>query len=194
MIRAARIALLVVGLVAAASCDRGEEPDDIAATPEATPAATPCVLDGGAEETVESDRRVSDTPLLNDVRFNTKGCPRVVFAFENEVPPYTIGYDDPPFAECGSGEEISTTGWGASAFLAFHSDTASGVDLSGPTFRITYEGDKDIDVGSSILRRIRETCDHEATLEWVIALDERRPFKVFALADPPRIVVDIDGS
>lgn len=186
--RARWVVLIVAGLVLLSSCRR--QSDELAeATP--VPTATPCALDGAGEATVVDDRAVTDVPLLTEVRFDPEGCPRVVFVFENELAPYSIGYDEPPFAECGSGEGISTGAWGASGYIVFHSDTASGVDLSGETFRETYTGDEDIEVSAPILRRIRRTCDFEATLEWVIALDERRPFKVSTLTGPPRIVIDV---
>ena len=183
----------------ATSCSRGEAPDALAspaATSPAgqTPGATPCVLEGVNEES-ESDEGSGEGPaFLTEVRFDPDGCPRVAFVFENEVPPYEVGYEDPPLSECGSGENVPTDGWGASAFLTFHSNSASGVDLSKDPYRETYTGDKDIDVSAPVLRRIRGTCDFEATLEWVIALDERRPFRVFTLSDPPRLVVDISAG
>lgn len=128
------------------------------------------------------------------MRYSGTDCPRVVFEFENRTPSYVVEYRQPPFSECGSGEPIETTGWGASAYIVFHSNDASGVDLSGATYRQTYTKSKDIKPSSRILRRIRQTCDFEATLEWVVALDTRHPFKVSALQSQPRLVIDVSEA
>lgn len=182
--------LLVAVFVLLVSCDR---PAEERAQPTPEPVGSPCVLEGADEATVADDRTAGEIPLLTDVLLGEEGCPSVAFVFENEVPPHTVGYRDPPFAECGSGREVPTAGWGASAYIVFHSLMASGVDLSGETFRETYTDERDIDVGGDVLRRIRQTCDFEATLEWVIALDARRPFRVSTRADPPRVVIDVAG-
>jgi hypothetical protein len=128
--------------------------------------------------------------LLRDVRYSTSACPRVVFEFENHAPSYAVGYAKPPFANCGSGERVDNSSWGASAYLVVHSNAASGVDLSGPTFRQTYTKSTDIAVSSGILRRIHETCDFEGVLEWVVALGERHAFRASTLTSPARLVID----
>ena len=164
-----------------------------AASATATPTATPCAVAGGSTATARKER--SDGPaLLKDVRYAATGCPRVVFEFENAPPSYVVEYRRPPFSECGSGKQVDTSTWGAGAYLVFHSNSASGVDLSGPTFRQTYTKSKDIAVSSPILRRIRETCDFEATLEWIVALDASHAFKVSTLGSPPRLVIDISQA
>jgi hypothetical protein len=117
----------------------------------------------------------------------------VVFEFENAPPSYVVEYRNPPFSNCGSGARVDTSAWGSTAYLVFHSNSASGVDLSGPTFRLTYKKSKDLAPGSAILRRIRETCDFEGTLEWIVALDARHPFKVSKLSAPARLVIDISA-
>lgn len=190
-----RAALLLVLAFLSAACGREAE-DRAAETP--GPTATPCVLEGGTENTVSVQADHAEPApgiaLLSEVRFTEEGCPTVAFVFENASPSYQLGYQDPPFSECGSGDRIPTSGWGASAYLVFHSDEASGVDLSGAEFRQTYDGDADIDVGSPILRRIRRTCDFEATIEWVIALDERRPYEDGTVPDAPGVLVTLDAS
>lgn len=200
-----RLAFAMLMLVVVVGCGRNGEPQTIASPdataaetsePDQTPAATPCVLEGVNEQS-ESEDAPSDADgpaFLTEVRFTPDGCPRVAFVFENHVPEYRVGYEDGDLAECGSGETIETDDWGASAFITFHSNSASGVDLSKDPYRQTYTGDKDIDVDAPVLRRIRQTCDFEATLEWAIAVDERRPFRVFTLKDPPRLVVDVSAG
>jgi hypothetical protein len=166
----------------------------VAPTVTPSPAATPCAVAGAGTAPVRHDAASGTQALLHDVRYTATACPRVVFEFENVTPPYVVEYRPPPFSECGSGARVDTSTWGASAYLVFHSNLASGVDLAHSTFRRTYTKSKDITVPSPVLRRIHETCDYEATLEWVIALDARHPFKVSALQSPPRLVIDISQA
>jgi hypothetical protein len=164
-------------------------------TPSApTPTATPCAVTGAGTKRGESTKSIGATALLRAVRHDPGGCPRVVFEFENGVPPYKVEYRDPPFANCGSGAHADTSAWGAAAFLIFHATEASGADLGGAGFRQTYKGSKDIAATSPVLRRIHETCDFESVLDWVIALDARHPFKVSSVGSPPRVVIDISGT
>lgn len=158
----------------------------------ASPQAPPCTLDEGGQDPHEEDVSPDETALLADVRTEPDGCPQVVFTFENTLPDQRVEYVEPPFIECGSGEEIDTTGWGAEAFIAVHLEPASGVDLSGAEFREVYEGPADIEVDGEVLKRVRRTCDFEATMEWVIALSGRRDF--LASASQTEVVIDISGA
>jgi putative hemolysin len=196
-------AVLVVGLVLAGCSSKKQAEPAASETPAATatatagtptPTATPCAVPGATTQAVEESGSGKQA-LLNDVGAATTTCPRVVFAFEN-IPPvsYVVEYRNPPFSNCGSGARVDTSGWGSSAYVVFHSNQASGVDLTGPTFRQTYKKSKDIAVASPVLRRVYETCDFEGTLEWVIALDARHSFKVSKLTGPPRLVVDISQA
>lgn len=151
-------------------------------------------MEGAGTAKVTKDVDATETALLSDINHKTDGCPRVVFVFENETPSYRVEYQDPPPTQCGSGESVDTSTWGSSAYLVFHASGASGADQSGSELRITYEGEKDIAVSSEILKRIHGTCDFEAELEWIIALDAQRAFKVFTLEGPPRVVIDIQQT
>lgn len=151
-------------------------------------------MPGSGTQSQQGPAAAGTQALLSDVRFATTACPRVVFQFENHAPSFVVEYRRPPFANCGSGAAVDTSAWGSSAYIVFHSNAASGVDLSGTTFRQTYTKSKDIAVSSPVLRRIRETCDFEGTLEWVVALDARHRFKVSARDSPPRLVVDVSQA
>ena len=162
-------------------------------TAAASPTASPCAVAGATTQSAQASG-TGKQALLTDVRHVSSGCARVVFEFENVPPAYTVSYQNPPFANCGSGARVDTSSWGSSAYLMFHSNQASGVDLAGPSFRTTYKGSKDIAVAGPVVRRIHETCDFEATLNWLIALDARHPFKVSVLSGPPRLVIDISQA
>jgi len=195
--RVCAAALLVA--VAAVGCSSRPAPsaEPSASTPLATsppPTATPCVVAGAEMTPARRSAASGEQALLADVRYSTGACPRVVFQFENRTPSYLVEYREPPFAQCASGQVVDTSGWGAGAYLVVHSNDAAGVDTTHPTFRQTYTKSKDIAISSAILRRLHETCDFEATLEWVIGLDARRPYKVSVFSSPPRLVVDVAAA
>jgi hypothetical protein len=192
--------LVAIGLVLSGCSSKKQSEPSMSATPPATataavpPTAPPCTVAGASTQAVE-ETGSGKQALLSDVRASATACPRVVFEFENVVPvSYVVEYRTGPFSNCGSGARVDTAAWGASAYLVFHSNQASGVDLAGPAFRQTYKKSKDIAVSSPVLRRVRETCDFEGTLEWLIAMDARHTFKVTKLTGPSRLVVDVSAG
>jgi hypothetical protein len=116
-----------------------------------------------------------------------------VLEFENHVPSYKVGYVDPPIEECGSGDEAPTEDWGSDAYLSIRLEPASSADMT-QELRMTYEGPRDFDIDGPVLKHLKKTCDFEAVMEWVIALDTEHDFKVDTFDDPPRLVIDISGS
>lgn len=164
-----------------------------ATTTEAT--ASPlaaCTLEEGGQDRYEETVSPDEVALLADVGTEPEGCPQVVFTFENTLPDQRVEYREPPFVECGSGEEIDTSEWGADAFITVHLEPASGVDQSGTEFREVYDGPADIEVDGEVLTRVRRTCDFEATMEWVIALTGPRDFVVSGAET--EIVIDISEA
>ena len=177
----------------AGACDRSDTEDPqtaptaTAAAP--TPEPTPCVLEDASEKTRSNE---SDQPFspVTDVRWDTsKGCPRIVFEFRDHVPGYTVEYADAPFSECGSGEEVDVDEWDATGYLSVRMEPSGGGDME--TGKPTYDGPRDISVDGDVLKHLRRVCDFEAVYEWVIGVDEERPFEVRAFEDPSRLVVDI---
>lgn len=186
-------ASLVLVLFAACGNDDGAEPTGATAGASPTPAPTPCALDGGSTDPQRSSAQPEWAPLA-DLRHSTEGCPRIVFEFTDHEPDYLVEYAEEPFSECGSGEEVSTAGWEAEAFLRVRLEPSGTADLSDPSAKQTYEGPRDIEVDGPVLKRMRVICDFEAVLEWVIGLDERRQFSVVVLDDPSRIVIDVSEA
>jgi hypothetical protein len=192
----ALIAMCGVLLLTTACGNSGDnaqtEPTDTA-TASATPVATPCVLEGAdlAPKEVSTTEPVA---LLTDVRPNADGCPRVVLEFKDHVPAYKVEYVDPPISDCGSGENAPIDEWGADAFLSVRMEPASSADMTDENAALTYDGPRDFDVNGTVLRHLKKTCDFEAVMVWVIALDAKHPFKVDTFEDPARLVVDISGS
>lgn len=187
----ATASVVLLLFAACSSDDDGQRTGAARATP--TPAPTPCALDGGSTQAQASSTQPEWAPL-SDLRHSTDGCPRIVFEFAGHEPDYRVEYATGPFSECGSGEEVSTAGWDAGAFLRVRLEPSGTADLSDPAAKQTYTGPRDIEVDGRVLKHMKVICDFEAVLEWVIGLDEERDFAVVVLDDPSRIVVDVSES
>lgn len=122
------------------------------------------------------------------------GCPRVVFEFRgDDTAGYVVSYAKPPFSQCGSGEEVSTDGWGASAYMQVKLEPSSSVDLMKEAEE-TYTGPRDIPLDGEILKHMKVICDFEAQFVWLIGIDDEHPFQVTTFESPPRLVIDIAGA
>ena len=182
-------------LIAFTGCDRAEDERTAETTspPAATPTPTACSVTDATSQTQRSDTMPESAPLT-DLRYDDEDCPRIAFEFVDHQPAYAVGYASPPFSECGSGEEVSTEGWGAGAFLRVRLEPSGTVDTSDPEARQTYTGPRDIDARGRILKHFRVVCDFEAVLEWIVGLDSKHDFRVFTLDDPSRVVIDISET
>jgi hypothetical protein len=191
---AAICCLLLLPLVA---CGRGDDPS-VPAEPtttlaSATPEPTPCVLEGASTKT-QAEEVTDDVAQVTDVRWDdADGCPRVVFEFQQQVANYEVRYTD-DVSDCGSGEKPPVEEWDAEAFLLVHMTPAGGPDPASETGEPVYKGPRDIAVDGPILKHLKVTCDFEAVFDWIVALDEKHPFTVVTLQDPPRLVIDISES
>ena len=131
--------------------------------------------------------------LLTDVRTGDHEChERIVFDFDadgfdaGQISYHHIGYRDPPFTGT-QGDPIDVDG---SAFLEIVMWHASGYDIE--ELEPTYTGPEEIKPADlEFVQEIQLLEDFEATLVWVIGLDQRRAFTVFELDDPDRLVIDI---
>jgi hypothetical protein len=198
-------------LIGLAACDREERkgttptrPADpgTAATVATTPtrAALPTVV--GPHRGFATDRvivggpgpdGVQASPLFRQVRFAAgDGYDRAVFEFETAMPygGFYVEYSDGD-ALGDAGCEAPPRRPGADLVASFHgTGTHEGVypDLG----RRSYTGRERIRPASTegILEAVLY-CEFEATVEWVLVVRDRRPFRVSTLADPPRIVVDV---
>lgn len=112
------------------------------------------------------------------------GFDRFVMVFSDRVPGYTVRYPDGPLHECGSGEPIDA---GAPEALHVDLEPASAHNQRGHS---TLE-EREISPGLPALRSGRLVCDFEGHVEWVVGLERRAPFRVFALDRPARLVLDV---
>jgi hypothetical protein len=194
-------AVWCVSLIVLSACGDGqEEPEalptaEIPSLPAETPSATPCVLEEAETDPQKSEGTPPFAPVT-DVRPNaSNACPRVVFEFDgDQTPGYLVEYAKPPFSECGSGEEVNTSAWSSDAFLRVRMEPSASVDMMSEDAAETYTGPRDISLDGTVLKHMKVVCDFEAVFEWIVGLDDTRPFAVSTLADPARLVIDISGG
>ena len=150
---------------------------------------------GGATTPVESVPEGAGTALLERIDVGRhEGYDRVVFRFENLRPGYKVAYVDRPIVEDGSGAPIEVAG---GAVLLIRMEPASGFDLATGEGRLVYKGPRRIegaDAGTSVVREVVRSGDFEAVLSWAIGVQERVDFRVQALDDPARLVVDVRAA
>lgn len=149
-----------------------------------------CVFSGStADRTFRPDSHVMQQ---TDIRAGAHECfGRVVFTFSVEAGPADgttsdeIGYRSPPFAG-PSGTPVDVAG---GAFLEVLLFGARAYD--GQTGAPTYTGPAEIRPGLTAIRELQLVEDFEALLVWVVGVDRRRPFNVFQLDGPDRLVIDV---
>jgi hypothetical protein len=100
------------------------------------------------------------------------------------LPGYHVEYVDRPLIQCGSGQEIHPIG---SAWLELRLYPANAHTEAGAP---TLPG-REIPLQGRLLRRMYLTCDFEAVTTLVSAVEAPNPYRVFTLAGPPRIVIDV---
>lgn len=135
---------------------------------------------------VEATHDVTDAPLLTDVRVvPNEGFDRVVLEFiDEEFPSYRIGYVDAPVLQCGSGDPVTIAG---EALLLVRLQPANAHDEQGES---TID-DRSVASALPVLREVTLTCDFEAHVEWVLGVASVNPFRVMELAEPARLVIDV---
>jgi hypothetical protein len=124
---------------------------------------------------------------VTDVRVGTHdGYDRVVFEFDSGLPEAFVEGALPPFYADGSGFEIEVTG---SAFLKV---TMHGATKLSPEGGVTYGGATNFEPAFHRLLQLLEGGDFEAVSTWYLGLDGGSCFRVLALSDPSRLVIDIE--
>ena len=129
----------------------------------------------------------TDRAQITDVRVGThEGYDRVVFEFDSGLPDAVIEGVLPPFYADPSGLEIEVAG---SAFLKV---TMHGGTKVSPDGVVTYDGSTDIEPGFERLVELVEAGDFEAVSTWYLGLDGGSCIRVLTLADPARLVIDVE--
>ena len=134
--------------------------------------------------TFSKDAPGIEPPLVVDIRAaRNEGFDRVVFEFDgDEVPGYQVEYVE-SVAECGSGATVEITG---EATVSVTIQPANAHDEDGNE---TVPRDVPTE-GTAAVREVRNFCDFEAVVGYGIGLGGARPYRVFELEGPPRLVVD----
>jgi hypothetical protein len=115
------------------------------------------------------------------------GYDRLVLEFTDRVPGYTIGYRPLPAHQDASGFEIPLPGAGALLQLSMSPATGAGWG-GGPS---TYSGPAALSADTTSVTEVKSAGDFEAVLTWVAGIRTHQPFRVEALDNPPRLVVDV---
>jgi len=185
----AAVAVTAGGLLLAA-CGTGEAPSRASATDPSTtaePTAEPPTPDGpafGPATEVQLSKPSGEWDLqLADVRLGEHdGFDRLVLDFAGSgAPGWGVEYADRAVAE-GSGEIVPLAG---DRVLTI---SASGTAMPEPG---SYETPRRLGPSGG-LAEVRVGGWFEGYVQVFVGLDgDARPFRVFALADPPRLVVDV---
>ena len=177
--------------------------DDVLVTDPPEPTAAPTTTTAAPTTTTTlppfpgdldpKDAPVSGSPNGNLVDVRTgkhPGFTRIVWEMDGATgtPWYQIGFGTPPFVNIG-GFEVPVDG---SAFLHVFFFPGMRYDISDPVDIVqTYFGPEVIVVGVGSVEEVVFIEDFEATMEWVVGLTAEKPFHVFTLENPTRLVIDI---
>lgn len=178
----------------AARADSAPVPDATAVTDSARTAgaAADSAAEAGSAESIPDGWEGAEVAVsgeghgvLTAVRTGRHGGhDRMVFEFEGELPGYTVRYPSEPLRQCGSGQPILVDEPHA---LQIVLRSAAAHDDAG---QATVQ-DRRRAPALPVLRTARLTCDYEGEVEWVLGVDRRAGFRVFALDGPARLVVDL---
>jgi hypothetical protein len=162
-------------------------PSSTPAQASATPAAEP--TDGLAAFTCNQPASGVGSVAraqITDIRVGTHdGYDRVVFEFDAGIPPYTVEPATPPFTADASGLPIDVAG---AAFLHI---VLNGGTTVGSDGALTYTGATNFTPGFDELTQLIEGGDFEAVSTWYAGLATEPCIRVLTLADPSRLVLDI---
>ncbi len=190
------VAVLMLAALALAACDDDDDTDGASPTQGATGTRTPAgsasatagPFEGGRDPVEGAGLGATPSPagqcMLVDVRAGEQaGFDRAVFEFENCLPGYRVQYEDEAVA-CGSGEIEDAAG---NAILEVRFEPAAAHNEAGMTTVPSLE----LMPGLNEIVELDSTCDFEGVVVWAIGLTSEADFRVSALTDPFRLVVDV---
>jgi hypothetical protein len=133
------------------------------------------------------------TSLLSAVRASRhEGYDRVVFEFTaaSSLPGYSVSYVDEPVTEDGSGKQVEVAG---DHVVLVRMEHASGADLTKESAPQTYTGPTRFTPGTPEVSELVRTGDFEGVLSWAIGVHDKVAFRVLALQNPSRLVIDLQN-
>ncbi len=187
--------VVVVAIGSLVACGgRDEAPVSSATTtvPDSSTATPLPALEGATTDPVIWKSTSTEVELLTAVRASRHtGYDRVVFEFREGVPGYDIRYVVPPVRADGSGEEIAV---GGSAVLRVRMEPALDADLTQESAPLTYKGPTRFSPDTTSVAELARAGGFEAVLTWAVGVEEKQPFRVTRLQDPPRLVIDLSAG
>ncbi len=154
--------------------------------PSTTPGIDP--MEGASTTPITVAATSTETALLTDVKAaRHEGYDRVVFVFRNVVPGYDIRYVERPVTQDGSGAEVTVAG---AYVVRVRMQPALDADLTQESAPPTYSGPNRFSPGTPEVAELVRAGGFEAVLTWLAGLNDRVDFRAFALAAPPRLVID----
>jgi hypothetical protein len=108
---------------------------------------------------------------------------RVTIELAGALPGYRVAWAPARPRQCGSGKAVDA---GGTAWLVVRLDPAQAHDEQG---RVTVDTSES--PGLPAVGAMASSCDFEGVVSWVLGSPARLPFRVLALSDPPRLVVDV---
>jgi hypothetical protein len=187
------VVLALLGLVAC-SDDDGDGDAPSTTTTIATPAPTTTTTSvGGTTTTIAFGNTDVSTPadteqgqLTNVTVGAHDGFVRVVFTFGNLVPGYSVKKAEPPFRDGGQGAVVEVDGEGHLAVRL----TARAHDDEG---KATVSTKRIAGPANTSVEEVVQVDDFEGVVNYVIGMTAQKPFKVFTLKSPARLVIDIQS-
>lgn len=175
-----------VGPAPVASASAAASPSDLDLHRERWPATAP---EAGRDFTagiVDHRPAPRAVALLTDVRAaRHDGFDRIVFELgSGAAPGFHLEYIDRPVRKCGSGDVATIAG---DAWLEVRLEPANAHTPSGA---VTI-AKRDQKVPLEVVSELEQTCDFEAVVTWVVGVKKPNRYRVLALNDPMRLVVDI---
>jgi hypothetical protein len=169
----------------ASTSTRGSSSASTSSSTTSTSAPCPPLANG---TTAPSDSTATGSAALTGVGVTSGDCTDVVtFTFSAtapDAPGYHIEYRNGPFNKDPSDEPVSVAG---TAFLAVRFAPAYGYDVN--TMQPTYNGPQRLDAtGAFFVKDVVEIGDFEGVLNWVIGVDQQRPYLVTVTGSTTRTV------
>jgi hypothetical protein len=129
----------------------------------------------------------TDRAQITDVRVGEHdGYDRITFEFASGIPQFSIDEAQPPFTQDASGLLIDVNG------SYFWRIVLQGGTKVTPDGGITYDGDLEFSPGFTKLVHLVEGGDFEAVSTWYVGMSSESCIRVLTIADPSRLVIDIE--
>jgi hypothetical protein len=109
------------------------------------------------------------------------GFERITFEFSGGLPSASVRYV-PSVTRCGPGDTLDL---GNNKAMLVSFKNTDGHNQQGQSTVTLNLGATDN------IKQVKGACDFEAVVEYGVGVANQRPFRVFTLENPPRVVVDI---